>query len=54
LRANADFSPTKLPVSETYLLSEGLSQTFVEYMKVWKGFVKDAEGFVDNDVILNS
>ena len=54
LRANADFSPTELPVSETYLLSEGLSQTFVEYMKVWKGFVKDAEGFVDNDVILNS
>ena len=54
LKANENFVPSELPVSEAYLRNEGLSQTFVEYMKVWKGFVKDAEGFVDNDVILNS
>jgi hypothetical protein len=33
---------------------EGLSDTFVEYMKPWKGFVKGEKGFIDNQVILNS
>ena len=51
---NENFMPVELPVSEAHLREEGLSQTFVDYMKIWKGFVKDAEGFVDNDVILNS
>jgi 2,4-dienoyl-CoA reductase-like NADH-dependent reductase (Old Yellow Enzyme family) len=54
LKEDKNFRPIDLPVSESHLLDEGLSPTFVEYMKVWKGFVKDSEGFVDNEVILNS
>ena len=54
LKKNPNFVPATLPVSADYLRNEGLSDTFVEYMKVWKGFVKGADGFVDADVILNS
>jgi 2,4-dienoyl-CoA reductase-like NADH-dependent reductase (Old Yellow Enzyme family) len=41
-RANPDFEPVPLPVSEDYLRSEGLSEPFVGYMKTWKGFVEEA------------
>ncbi|MGR9092449.1 MAG: NADH:flavin oxidoreductase [Gammaproteobacteria bacterium] len=54
LSADAEFVPVDLPVSLEHLLTEGLSETFVDYMKNWKGFVKGNDGFVDNDVILNS
>ncbi len=54
LSADHNFVPADLPVSSEHLRTEGLSATFIEYMKIWKGFVKDTEGFVDNEVILNS
>lgn len=54
LAADAAFQPVALPVTPEYLLAEGLSPPFVEYMKNWKGFVKGAEGVVDTDLILNS
>ena len=38
---NPDFTPTPTPVSESYLNKEGLSPTFVEYMKRWPGFVEE-------------
>ncbi|MFT6269803.1 MAG: 2,4-dienoyl-CoA reductase-like NADH-dependent reductase (Old Yellow Enzyme family) [Alphaproteobacteria bacterium] len=38
--ANPNFEPIKLPVSETHLAKEGLSDKFVTYMKGWDGFVK--------------
>ena len=34
-----EFEPVSTPVSREYLLSEGLSPVFVEYMNSWKGFV---------------
>ena len=37
---NADFQPVALPVSPAYLQEEGLSPTFVGYMRNWKGFVE--------------
>ena len=54
LNADNNFMPVTLPVPPQHLLTEGLSATFVDYMKNWKGFVKGTDGFVDNDVILNS
>ncbi|MGB1069439.1 MAG: NADH:flavin oxidoreductase [Henriciella sp.] len=38
---NADFEPATLPVSAAHLKQEGLSDTFVKYMRNWKGFVAD-------------
>lgn len=38
--ANPDFSPKSLPVSEAYLKNEGLSETFIDYMNRWPGFVE--------------
>lgn len=38
---NPNFEPVKNPVSPEYLKKEGLSGTFVEYMRKWKGFVMD-------------
>ncbi|OZV67520.1 NADH:flavin oxidoreductase [Winogradskyella aurantia] len=38
---NPDFTPIQNPVSEDYLRSEGLSDTFITYMRRWPGFVKD-------------
>jgi len=35
------FAPVPIPVSPDYLRSEGLSDTFVKYMRNWKGFVTD-------------
>jgi 2,4-dienoyl-CoA reductase-like NADH-dependent reductase (Old Yellow Enzyme family) len=54
LKSNHGFEPVEVPVSPEHLLSEGLSPTFVEYMKNWKGFVRGNDGVVDMDVILNS
>jgi 2,4-dienoyl-CoA reductase-like NADH-dependent reductase (Old Yellow Enzyme family) len=38
---NADFTPVALPVTPAYLNGEGLSDTFVGYMRNWKGFVTE-------------
>ena len=38
---NPQFEPVSLPVSKEYLNKEGLSNTFVNYMKRWPGFVKE-------------
>ena len=38
---NPSFEPIENPVSEDYLKSEGLSNTFIEYMRKWDGFVSD-------------
>jgi len=35
------FTPTDIPVSEAYLKFEGLSDTFIAYMRRWPGFVED-------------
>lgn len=37
---DADFVPVTTPISETYLKNEGLSDTFIEYMRRWEGFVE--------------
>jgi len=37
---NPDFEPIALPVTKNYLLQEGLSPAFVDYMRRWKGFVE--------------
>jgi len=39
--ANPNFEPTPTPVSKDYLHNEGLSDTFVTYMKRWVGFVAE-------------
>jgi len=54
LKSDPEFTPIRLPVSPEHLLREGLSPDFVDYMKAWKGFVAGSDGFVDNDLILNS
>ena len=36
-----NFEPYSAPVSRDHLLSEGLSETFVDYMSTWKNFVSD-------------
>lgn len=36
---DSNFKTISLPVSEEYLLSEGLSDKFINYMRNWKGFV---------------
>ena len=41
MMADPDFVPVSLPVSGSYLKSEGLGDAFVQYMKRWKGFVAD-------------
>ena len=38
--ANENFVPAALPVSREHLASEGLSETFINYMSSWKGFVE--------------
>ena len=37
---NPDFEPVKTPVSEQYLLKEGLSKKFISYMGRWPDFVE--------------
>ena len=39
---DASFTPVPLPVSEAYLVKEGLSPAFLNYMKTWKGFVAES------------
>ncbi len=54
LHADKLFMPVDLPVSPAHLRTEGLGTSFIEYMKIWKGFVQDQEGTVDDELILNS
>ena len=37
---NPNFEPAELPVTETYLVTQGLSSKFINYMKRWPNFVK--------------
>ena len=37
---NPDFTPIENPVTEDYLKNEGLSDTFITYMRRWLGFVE--------------
>ena len=41
MQADAEFKPVANPVSPEHLRSEGLGETFVEYMRNWKGFVAE-------------
>ena len=41
VEADPNFTPIQRPVSAAYLKQEGLSDKFVEYMRNWRGFVKD-------------
>ena len=43
LAADAGFKPVSIPVSKAWLLKEGLSLPFVNYMRTWKGFVAEEE-----------
>jgi 2,4-dienoyl-CoA reductase-like NADH-dependent reductase (Old Yellow Enzyme family) len=38
---NPDFEPIDNPVTVTHLKSEGLSETFINYMRRWEGFVEE-------------
>jgi 2,4-dienoyl-CoA reductase-like NADH-dependent reductase (Old Yellow Enzyme family) len=40
IRANPDFEAVTIPVTRDYLRSEGLSDSFVDYMSNWDGFVE--------------
>jgi len=51
LANDSDFTPLDNPVSADHLRAEGLSDTFVEYMGVWKGFVADKEGFITPEIL---
>ena len=35
-----DYHPSRPPFSATHLVRQGLSETFVDYMRSWKGFVE--------------
>ena len=37
--ADPSFEPIALPASRSHLANEGLSETFIQYMTKWKGFV---------------
>ncbi len=39
---NPEFTPTETPVSAAYLLNEGLSPVFIDYMGRWPDFVEKA------------
>lgn len=39
MQQQPSFTPVSLPVSKEHLTAEGLSETFVNYMSTWKGFV---------------
>jgi 2,4-dienoyl-CoA reductase-like NADH-dependent reductase (Old Yellow Enzyme family) len=41
VRADPDFHPPALPVTEEHLATEGLGPAFIQYMRNWKGFVAD-------------
>ncbi len=38
---NPEFEPIQIPVSKAYLRKEGLSDTFITYMKRWPDFVQE-------------
>jgi 2,4-dienoyl-CoA reductase-like NADH-dependent reductase (Old Yellow Enzyme family) len=38
--ADPNFQPINNPVSRAYLKSQGLSETFIDYMQRWEGFVE--------------
>jgi 2,4-dienoyl-CoA reductase-like NADH-dependent reductase (Old Yellow Enzyme family) len=40
--ADQAFRPTAIPVTPDYLRNEGLSDTFIKYMRNWPGFVTEA------------
>ena len=40
---NPDFTPVETPVTEAYLRDEGLSDTFITYMRRWPDFVEDEQ-----------
>tara|TARA_B100002003_G_scaffold240237_1_gene260568 strand:+ start:2479 stop:3567 length:1089 start_codon:yes stop_codon:yes gene_type:complete len=40
--ADAAYASPATPVSEAHLMAEGLSPSFVQYMRNWKGFVEEA------------
>jgi 2,4-dienoyl-CoA reductase-like NADH-dependent reductase (Old Yellow Enzyme family) len=39
--SNPEFAPSSLPVTAAHLATEGLSETFIQYMRNWPGFVED-------------
>ena len=41
--ADPNFTPAPLPVTPAHLAAEGLSPTFVNYMRRWEGFVTGDE-----------
>lgn len=41
LGENLDFLPVEPPVTVEYLTNEGLSDTFIDYMRNWDGFVSE-------------
>ncbi|MBU6318322.1 MAG: NADH:flavin oxidoreductase [Alphaproteobacteria bacterium] len=41
IRMNSGFVPASLPVTADYLRAEGLGESFISYMRSWKGFVAD-------------
>lgn len=43
VRKDSEFVMRSLPVTREYLLSEGVSETFVNYMARWEGFVQKDE-----------
>lgn len=43
MKADPDFNPVRNPVPADHLRKEGLSETFLNYMKTWKGFVEEDE-----------
>ena len=40
--ADPTFTPAALPVTPAYLRGEGLSDSFIKYMRNWQGFVTEA------------
>ncbi|MBY0563371.1 MAG: NADH:flavin oxidoreductase [Hyphomonadaceae bacterium] len=42
VEADPAFKPVSLPVSAEHLRTEGLGESFVNYMRTWKGFVAEA------------
>jgi 2,4-dienoyl-CoA reductase-like NADH-dependent reductase (Old Yellow Enzyme family) len=41
MQADGDFQPASNPVSPEHLRNEGLGESFVNYMRSWKGFVAE-------------
>jgi len=41
MHEDADFEPVSTPVTSDYLRSQGLGESFIQYMSGWDGFVKD-------------